>query len=217
MVGIELARWTRSEGYKEDPSRAWSGTHPPPVLASPVLASNATYLGRPPHLSHYSGNKRKADRDKAKAPLANATNDESGLETPEPEATPAIKKARGRRGKPKGAQKFTERDESCLLDVVDDIHPIKGDMWERVAVRYSKWAEEGSRKPRNGKYLNKQIEQDLEAEVGMITVNDGDSDASSDKESLDDEKGRDFDSEPEVPAKPAKQTWRTIVERLCTP
>ncbi|KAA8894120.1 hypothetical protein FN846DRAFT_895384 [Sphaerosporella brunnea] len=190
------------------------------------------------------GNKRKADSDKAKAPPANSTDDEpeSGLETPEPEATPATKKARGRRGKPKDARKFTVRDESRLLDIVDDVHPIGGDMWERVAARYSKRAEEASRKPRDSKYLKKvfqdlgnckkptgdpdrppnvtqakQIERDIEAEVGMITVNDRDSDVSSDEESLDDEKVFDSDSEPEAPAKPAKQTRKTTVERFRTP
>jgi hypothetical protein len=78
----------------------------------------------------------------AKTPSADPTDDEpesgpEGNDTPEPEATPATKKARGRRGKPKGAQKFTVGDESRLLDIVDVFHPIGGDMWERVSQQRS--------------------------------------------------------------------------------
>jgi hypothetical protein len=78
----------------------------------------------------------------AKTPSADPTDDEpesgpGGNDTPEPEATPATKKARGRRGKPKGAQKFTVGDESRLLDIVDVFHPIGGDMWERVSQQRS--------------------------------------------------------------------------------
>jgi hypothetical protein len=51
--------------------------------------------------------------------------------------TPATKKARGRQGKPKGAQKFTVGDESRLLDIVNVLHPIGGDMWERVSQQRS--------------------------------------------------------------------------------
>jgi hypothetical protein len=116
-----------------------------------------------------------------------------------------------------------------------------------VAVRYNKRAEEAGRKPRDGKYLKKvfqdlvnckkptgdpdrppnvtrakQIERDLEAEVGMTTVNDArrNSDSGSDEESQDDaedsQAGANSDFEPEAPAKPAKQTRRTV-ERFRTP
>jgi hypothetical protein len=79
-----------------------------------------------------------AKQKNPKAPPADPTDDEpesgpEGNDTSEPEATPATKKARGGGGKPKGAQKFTVRDESRLLDIVDVVHPIGGDMWERVS------------------------------------------------------------------------------------
>jgi hypothetical protein len=69
----------------------------------------------------------------------------------------------------------------------------------------------------------KEIERDIAAEVGMTTVTDArrDSDSGSDEESQDDEEdsqaGGDSDSEPEAPAKPAKETRRTTVERFRTP
>jgi hypothetical protein len=116
-----------------------------------------------------------------------------------------------------------------------------------VAVRYNKRAEEASRKSRDAKYLKKvfqdlvnckkptgdpdrplnvtrakQIERDIEAEVGMTTLNDArrNSDSASDEESEDDEEdtraGGDSESEPEAAAKPAKPTRKTV-ERFRTP
>jgi hypothetical protein len=123
-----------------------------------------------------------------------------------------------------------------------------------VSARYNKRAEEVNRKPRDGKYLKKvfqelvnckkptgdpdrppnvtrakEIERDIEAEVGMTTVNDArrDSDSGSDDGSQDEEEesqaGSDSDSESEPQAeapraaKPAKQTRKTTVERFRTP
>jgi chromosome segregation ATPase len=54
--------------------------------------------------------------------------------SPEPERTPApVKKKKG--GKAPGAQKFTERDETRLLSIVEEVLPIGGDMWEKVSKR----------------------------------------------------------------------------------
>jgi hypothetical protein len=77
-----------------------------------------------------------AKQKNAKAPPVDPSDDEheSG---PEGNDTPATKKARGRQGKPKGAQKFTVNDESRLLDIVNVMHPIGGDMWERVSQQRS--------------------------------------------------------------------------------
>jgi hypothetical protein len=114
-------------------------------------------------------------------------------------------------------------------------------------VRYNKRAEEEGRKHHDEKYLKgaftelakckkptgdpdrppnvtraKEIERDIEAEVGMTTVNNArrNSDSGSDEESQDDgedpQAGGDSDSEPEAPAKPAKRTRRTV-ERFRTP
>jgi hypothetical protein len=110
-----------------------------------------------------------------------------------------------------------------------------------VAVHYNKRAEEVGRKPRDGKYLRKQfqdllnckkptgdpdrppnvtralqIERDIEAGVGMTTVNDANP-SSEDDESREDEEDSqtDADSEPEAPTKQAAR--KTTVERLRTP
>jgi hypothetical protein len=117
-----------------------------------------------------------------------------------------------------------------------------------VSARYDTRAKDAHRKPRDGKYLKKvfqylvnckkptgdpdhppnvtrakEIERDIEAEVGMTMVNDArrDSDSGSDEESQDDEEdsqaGGDSDSEPEAPAKPAEKTRKTTVKRFRTP
>jgi hypothetical protein len=73
----------------------------------------------------------------AKPPPADPSDDELDSGPEGNDTTPATKNARGRQGKPKCAQKFTVSDESRLLDIVDVVHPIWGDMWERVSQQRS--------------------------------------------------------------------------------
>jgi hypothetical protein len=65
-------------------------------------------------------------------PMAQVLTDGEPESGPDVAPEPQVTKKRGRGGKPRGAQRFDLRDEARMLDVVNVVHRIGFDMWDRV-------------------------------------------------------------------------------------
>ncbi|KAI5812238.1 hypothetical protein BZA77DRAFT_149294 [Pyronema omphalodes] len=85
-------------------------------------------------------------------PLANHT--DSGNTYAATPSTPAAKRTK-KGGRLSGSQNFKDTDKRRALAIIRQVRPFGSNMWEQVAIQYSKQAQEYDRKERDGDFLKK--------------------------------------------------------------